>query len=421
MNALIRRMILVAWAAGVPAGSLAVGVGECEWMRPLDGAVVVGQIYRIEVPPDVMGRSHRFPTDMRIIDAEGRQWPFYLESMEERTVYQSIATESINQAWVEGAEPYARVDLHIKDPPTGHPRYRHSQVTMRTTGRDFIRRVEVLGSDDQVSWASLGKGFLIEVREPRPISESTVYYPVSDYPFVQIRVYPNARNANERFTVNNPGLFMDVTAERPGRPVALKQLETPKADRVADANVVLVDLQHDHQPVRYVRLRGGRGDYFRRVVIYVRNDEKGAWRYAGSGDIHRIGSSVKDQVRVNVSGRFLKCELYHYDDAPLELESIEVVSARPFLLVEALHDRPAVLYYGSPFVDSPRYDLQARLAQQAAPVQDTLSLGEPLRNPAAKRQGYGSWGPWLAGAAIGLASLAIILVIVRMFKRTMPA
>ena len=69
------------------------------------------------------------------------------------------------------------------------------------------------GSENQSDWGLLGAGYLVDHSRVR-VCNKTLQYPVSTFPFLQVRVYPNARNASEPLSVS--GLAIANTVEKPG-------------------------------------------------------------------------------------------------------------------------------------------------------------------------------------------------------------
>jgi len=395
----------------------AVEIKSFEWMRPIVEGSSPGTIFRVEVPSDIYARSHNFPDDIRIYDANEKQWPFFLEYEQAQSGFREVPADRVNMAWTEGPDQYLRLDLRVRRDESSSGRPKHNHVLLETSGRDFIRRVEVFGSEDQSTWALLGQGYLIDVSEPGRIEESAVHYTPSDYPFVQVRVFPNARNAMESFSINRADIRTIEPATATTRIVPHQRLEVPKNEQRPDAEVVLLDLENEHHPVESIVLRAEGGDYLRRVVVSIRDDSNEPWRYAGAGDIHRIGVSTKDKIPLQGHGRYIKCELYHYDDPPLQLSTIEVRTTRSHLVIESQSGSDPVLYYGGQFVTAPQYDLKSRAKMKSKEEWGLGSLGDAAPNPAFRKTGYGSWGKYLATGAVGLASLAVMMVLVRMFKR----
>ncbi len=335
MMALIAHALL-SDARGATAASF-------EWMRPIIGDVQTGRIFRVAIPPDVYAQCDSFPHDIRIFDDRNAQWPFFLQSRPPKLAHTVLSAESVNAAWVEGNERYFRIDLAVERQADAL-RTRHGRVSVHSTGQDYVRRVEIYGSDDQTAWGLLGKGYLVSVHDPRRIEENAVDYPESDFPHLQVRVYPNTRDARETFDIIRVLLQIERTEEIPTYRLHAQTIPTPSSDLVDEAQVLVLDLGYEHHPVEAVRLQASGGDYMRHVVIHTRDHADAPWRFGGAGDIHRIGSSVKDEIPVRREGRYIKCEIYHYDDAPLTLDVIEAHAIRDYLIIEAQSDRPSVLY-----------------------------------------------------------------------------
>ena len=383
------------------------------WRYPVMENTVAARLYRVEIPVDLYGRAEQFPRDVRLFDETGRQWPLYVEPPPGPGAAQTIKADVINRAWVEEPDRYLRVDVRMAE---GATRPRHNQVVLHTTGAEFIRRVEVFGSEKQTEWALLGKGYLLNGREPRPIAEDTIHYAESDYPWLQVRVYPNARQALETFEVGMIEARWFTRQDAARRVLPHELAETPREDWLATAQTLVLDLGHERVPADAVRL-SGRGEYVRRVVVASRNRDDEPWRHAGVGDVHRIGESLKDEVAIRAAARYLKVDVYHDDDPPLTIERIDVLAARPYLVFEAQHGGPAALYVGSATVEGAQYDLARRSEGRDAAVWPEVTLGEAEANPAYRATGYGRWGRVLAVAAVGVASLAVIAVMVGMFRR----
>ena len=410
-----RIAALVLLSSGLAA---AAATRDFEWMRPIEGATEPGGIYRLELPPDVPARSHQFPGDLRIVDGDGKQWPFLLQRHPAEPTHQALSARTLNTAWVDTPpHPYLRIDLAIESGPDG-ARPTHNQLRLLTSGGDFVRRVEIYGSEQQTEWGLLGEGYLIQTHRPRPMTENTIDYPSADYPHLQIRIHPNVRNALERFSVQRAEARMSRPPDRPTATVEPARLTPAKADRQDGAQILLLDLGEPKQPIEALRIRGGQGDYVRRVTVHTRDESDAPWRYAAAGDIHRIGDRVKDRLPLRATGRYLLCAIYHYDDEPLAIDTVQVELLRQSLIVEAQPGPAPALYYGGVYAKAPRYDLEARLDQPRRQTATLLPLGAPTANPAFKPPGYGRFGPLLATLALAATSLAVLFVIVRMFRQT---
>ena len=386
------------------------------WRQEISGGGETGVLYRIRVPRDVFDGCRVFPSDLRILDDAGRQWPLFVFLREGRTITETVPAKTLNASLVEKKDRYLRQDFVIPvDAETGKRR-KHNQMIVRTSGSDFVRRVEVYGSENQSDWGLLGAGYLVDHSRDVRVCNKTLQYPVSTFPFLQVRVYPNARNASEPLSVS--GLAIANTVEKPGEyeDVPLTESYVEQKELKEGCQVVVYDTGAEHRPVERVILRAGDREYVRSLRVFGRNEETNTWRWVADGEIHKLGASVQDTVNLNGFGfRFLKVELFNYDDAPFRRLDVKAQAVARYLVVESLGG-PAALYYGAPDVDLPRYDLNRRRGDEAAAA-PLLGLQDRADNQLRKKSGFGRYGPWLAAAAVGLVSLLVLWIIVSMMKR----
>lgn len=386
-----------------------------EWRQPLPGGLEQGKLYRLVVPPEVYDGSRMFPSDLRIINENGVQWPFYVWTPAGSTESQYLQVDMLNAST---AERYLRQDVFIKPDPRTGARRQHSQVIVKTPGRDFIRRVEVYGSEDSREWALLAMGYLVDHSRDVHISNNSIRYPVSTYPYLQVRVYPNARDATE--TVTLQGVFVMTTQEQPGesQEIELKSVEVTGDDLKEGCQVLAFDVGAKNRPVEKLAVRARDREYARCIRVYGRNEDTNTWRWVADGEIHRIGKDIQDEVALRGSSyRFLKIELYNYDDAPLGKVEVKAQAVPRYLVFEVQGGAGPQLYYGSIAALSPRFDLARRKGDEEAAKAILVRPGERVSNQLHKESRWGKWGPWLAGLAVGIVSLIVIWSVVGMLKR----
>lgn len=413
------RLLLIGLFALTGSTTFAATARDFAWRRPIPGPTETGELLRIPITEDLYGLTSRFPNDIRVLDEDGTPWPFFHYAPRPQHTTDPVPHTILNRAWFAGgpAEPsYYRLDLQIFPDNTGRPR-QHNQVRLTTTGSDFIRRVEIYGAESPGDWGLLGAGYLVNHRHPRRV-EDIVTYSEASYPYLQIRVYANVRNALEEVEVSSIALQRRTTT----RPYATREiphelLPLPRSERQDDTQIILLRTTYAGQPVHSIRITA-QGDYVRRVTLSTRNTDRDPWRFAGSGDVYQVGPLRQTTLIANGRGAFWKLHIPHYDDAPLEIEELELRTAVDYLIIEAASERDAMLYFGSDRVTSARYDLRARFEQMSLSP-DSLPeriLEERQTNPAHQLHRMQRLEPWLIPAAIAVASLTVVWIVVRMFR-----
>ena len=323
------------------------------------------------------------------------------------------------------AERHLRQDLRIlpDESPRAAGRPRHDRITLNTGGSQFIRRVEVYGSENQSDWAKLAAGYLIDQDQETRALSRTIVYPVSDFPFLQVRIYPNARDATEEIDLRSVSVASTRRTDGELEDESLSLAAVPATELEDGVQGVVLDQGVMNRPIMRIRLDVGTREFVRAVRVQGRNYETNMWRWVADGCIHRIGDQESLSIDVNdVPYRYYKVEIFNHDDAPLAVDRAVGQCVPRYLVFEARGAGDAFVYSGSASLGSPQYDLQRRTNAKELPTLREIRLGSPEPNPNRRPPaGFGSWGRWLALAAIGAVSALVIWVIVSMVRRETSA
>lgn len=391
-----------------------------QWSQPLEGEFSAGTLYRATTPPEVFDGCEGFPGDIRIIDENGEQWPFYVWVPSGSRHFEAADAQNLNSLVVDSPERYLRQDLRIlPDPATGKPRP-HNQISLQTPGHDFIRRVEVYGSDGDAVWGLLGSGYVVNHSRDAHAANDTITYPLSTLPLLQARLFPNARNLNETLAIERLSAGMWVSQPGEQQTVSLRETEISKEERRKESQVLIFDTGARGQPLEQLVIRAAENDYARSVKISGRNENTASWQWVADGEIHRIGKDVQDTVGIKeTTDRLLKVEIFHYDDRPLTQVQVEAIAVPRYLVFEAGSGHSPVLYFGAG-VEAPRYDLERRKGREAVSSAPVVKLRARAANPMHKTTTVSSLERhqhWLAILAVGISSLLVLWVILGMLRK----
>lgn len=388
------------------------------WRQRLEGAFEPDHLCRVMVPGEVFDGCRVFPDDLRILDDQDQQWPFYVWIPAPKTVMENVPVRLVNASEIARPERCLRQDMEVRPDARTGARREHNGVVVHTSGGDFLRRVEVLGSEDGSRWWDLGKGYLVDHRQGAEVQNRVIRYPTSTYPLLQVRVYPDARNASETFALRSVSPIRTVETAGQLEDVPLRMIEPAEDDRKDGCQVLVVDTGAGGRPVERLVVGSDEREYARAVNLYGRNAETNAWRWAASAEIHRLGEDVSETLMLErVAYRFLKLEIYHYDDPPLPHPTVLARAVPRYLVFEAGPGRRAEVYYGSERIGAPRYDLRRRATETAAAAAPVAALGPRERNTLFKTSWLSRYGSWLAAIVVALVSALVIRVIVGMLKR----
>lgn len=414
----MKRLLLNSALAVVAVLSVADAEGRMmsrfEWKRPLEGTFVAGEQGRLAIAGDVFGRARNFPDDLRIFGDDGTQWPFFIHVPKMSDGRDRIELSVLNKSFVSGDEPYLQFDLKV--PSVSGKLPVHNQLELYSSGYGFVRRVEVFTGDGN-ALGLLASGYLIDFSGQQDARNRTIRYPDSDVGRLHVRIYPNAQSADETFNLVAARMWYCTVQEPEKEAVAVQLLELPDREKESDAQSALFDLGEINRPVEFVSFRVASESYARCVAVYGRNTAHDSWVRVGGGEIHQLDDDADNEIRIRARHRFLKVNVFHYDDQPLDITDIQFEAVPRYLVFEAAGSGSAALYFQGWDIKAPRYDLAGRIDKEdvtALPLVRTLEA-EPNRS--AKTERWRKYSKLFAGLAVGAVSLLVIWIIVSMLRQ----
>jgi uncharacterized protein DUF3999 len=221
----------------------------------------------------------------------------------------------------------------------------HDRVALAVTGRSFVGRATVLGSDDRRTFTSLGATTIFDLAGAGGRARSTVVtFAASDFRYLELRA---------------TGVRKIVGATVSGKPQ--RRLLRPVAARVssrqeARQTVLLVDLGYSHIPVDRLRLTASTLRYDRPVEVEERDAGAQGWTPVAGGRVFRYFGRTSPALVVGVRARRLRITIGNGDDPPLRGLHLEALARPERILVEGGHPGPLELLYGGRPRTSPDYD-----------------------------------------------------------------
>lgn len=417
MRCFATSLVLLTAAGWTLAPAATLPLETFAWRAPLRGSFTNGALYRLKVPLDVLDGSRAFPADLRILDREGHEWPFYVwragalrEQMRPRV------------EWLEtrAQEPPARavqVDLRVH-PARAAAALRHDRVLVVTSGQDFVRRVEILGSDDRAAWRPLGEGHLVDEPRDARLGNRLIEYGATNVPYLRVLVYPSARNAQEVITVRSIDVLPAEAGELAEQRQPLARLAVPAEDLKVGVQTLEYDVGFQNLPLQRLRMEAADETYARPVKVFGRNIATNAWRWVADGGLHRMDGQVRSSVDLREAPyRFLKVELYHYEQSPLTVTSAVVELEPSFIIFEAQEGARPYLYFGASRFMLPRYDLPRRATEAEILAAPACEAGPRQRNPSRLARSLRQYGRWMGAAALGVFGILGALVLVNVIRR----
>jgi len=284
----------------------------------------------------------------------------------------------------------------------------HNRLVVYTSGRRFVRKVEAEGSRDGRHWTLLATGYVLDL-EGR-VNRRILSYADSDVPAVRVRVYPDPKKQQDRFTVLDASLFHREEEAVEVEPVALEARVERQSETKPRAQILLFDARAKNRPIESVALDVRDKAFVRAVRVYGRNAGGDRWRWVGERIIYRLAR--QEHLRFPLQRfayRYMKLEIPYGAEGPLTVDGVRAEAFVRYLVVEAGSGSSPALYYGAevlsrvapPYVEAPRATAPESRLQPRVRLSDRSPVGEP------KEEDMPQWVAVavVAGAAVLFASV----------------
>lgn len=412
MKKLLLGLLAVA-ALGTQVGADEIAA-RLELCRPLESQPGKGAAGRLLIPGDVFDQTRNFSADLRLLDQAGTQWPFFITTPVDRTISEKRIPQILNKSFVGGREPYWEFDLLL---PEKDRLAVHNRLEISTSGRDFVRRVQIFRDAENGARAHLASGYLICFPENRDARNQTISYPDSDAARLHVQVYTSAKNANETFDVHSVAVYClnKIPAER--EPVAASRCPVPAKETDEKTQTFILDTGFKNRPVEFITFDVAGTSFVRCVSVYGRNAENEPWQNAGGGEIHRLEKDTETTIRVQAAYRWIKADIRKDDNLPLDVREVRLEAVPRYLVFEAVGKDPARLCFRGWDIPAPRYDLRRRIPEIDAMTLPLFATGPTEPNKGTQVSCFRKYSKLLGAAAVGAVSLLMVWIIISMIRR----
>ncbi len=127
------------------------------WRAPLRGPLTSGTLYRVQIDPAIFDGSKAFPTDMRILDEDGRDWLFFPYSPDDAEPTVELPLKLTRPS--DASESGGSIQTIFFDAAHRSVPMRRIEFTVETP--QFARPVKIFGRDSATNqWRWMADGAL---------------------------------------------------------------------------------------------------------------------------------------------------------------------------------------------------------------------------------------------------------------------
>ena len=391
---------------------------DWQFSKPVEASSTNDGYLRVSVDGEVYRRSQRSLADLRLVDDLGKEVPYSIYAQRETTTQESYEPKIFNRAVLPGA--YSTLTLDLEQEAESNT------LVLRTSSRNFKRRVEIAGSSDRKQWFVLkADGYIFDFSGDQKIHLTTIKYPDSKYRYLQVKVW----NGKEEPLAIEGARLSRVKTTPARRAVRGVRLHSREEDAKLKATVCVLDLSYENLPADFLLIDTPEENFSRMVEIQAGNDLK-TWESSEQGDLYRFRtdrySVEKKTLRFpEMRCRYLKLLIYNHDDPPLKLAAFEVQSVEEDLVCRTQPDRIYLLYYGNPQTHAPRYDFERLKNYLSLETIPRVRLGTESENlsfrPSGPKRPWTERQPFLFWGVLVLMVFGLGAYIVRLMMKVKTA
>lgn len=362
--------------------------------------------------------------DLRVIDQSGKEVPSHVVVEQERDTLNVRPVEMIDRVLAPDGRFSFVIDL-------GAEPVRHDRIILTTSAVNFSRRVRIETSSDNRNWAVTREdGYIYSFRSDSTVKYLGVEYPISTRRYLRVTIFNPPEPGEKLIEVTDAEVAIDAAPEP-----ELIELPVASLKRSEDAKqrttIFDLDLGFRNIPSTAIEIESEETNFHRRIEVEGRQQiesdpklEPITWSAIGSGEIHRVSINGYKSSNLKIDYpestlRYLKITFHHYDDRPIRIDGIKVLSLPRRLVFRAEPGNSYRLFYGNHSASRPRYDLERMIR--------FIDLGEAQKATLGPRQGRDrsvepgeekSGHPaWLIGVLIASA-VVLLWLIFRLAKKT---
>jgi hypothetical protein len=365
---------------------------------------------RLALPLDIDGGPDSAYTDVRVIDADGREVPYALDI--DPKVSPGVNAQLSDVGFVPGQFTQAVADA-------GDSGTLHSAIWIETTQPTFFEHVQIATSDDRRTWTVVTRDALIYRVEFNDRGTTQVAYGPSRARWVRVRIL----NGSKQFPITGASFPAVVV---PPQLVLLSN--TQSARQSGSDTVVTFDFGTPNTNLGAVAFETTTPQYYRNVAFERPANGESGWEQFASSPISSYRSQRHAETATgaistgNQHVRSLRVSVQNGNDKPLAGLRVTPLGYSHRIVFQAMPGARYRLLWNDPDAVAPVYDLGDVLQHEPWTVAAAVTLGGAASTAFAGSAGTGT--PWLQQAAlpIALALLFVVLLVVALIAmRAKPA
>lgn len=326
----------------------------------------------VALESSVLARCKQDLSDLRIVDTDGRLVPTWITPPVESEEPSPFQTRLFRASKKPGKWSEIWIDKGAK--------VLTREVILETSSKDFIRKVELRGSDNgKDTYVILMDGLVIDLEKPLPIRSLEIPHHVNNFQYIQIRIIDDEQPP---LKIENVSCRAPSSGSGLTRPLDVRVMEN-RVVPSTNATVIVADLGERRFPVTGIRISTESKTFGKTATVWGGNNSStDSWTKLHEGPLFRMQKeeASKEQLSATFQPqlcRYIKVEISG-PGGPVAVNDLEARSAVRIAVFDYRKGPDYRLYYENP---QAKTDEIAALKQQmnvnaVASIAQEIGLGK---------------------------------------------
>lgn len=361
------RAILPICLAGILAGACAVFAGEFDpagwkYFRPIriQDAVKSGPL-TMELPCEILDKCRPDLADIRVASTDLNLVPYRINDLSPPVEPEPFPGLIFRVARNKASHTDHWVDKTDKVLTTG--------IIIKTTETDFMRRVELRGTDNMKDiYVVRLDGLIVDKPGPVPLRVLRIDHPRNNFRYVMVRIL---NEGHPPLKVQGIGFFPPAQAP-PHEDQSGLRIQENRVESGSGGTVVIGDLGPNRYPMTQLQVSTRDENFVKKARLSVSDSHVGNdWNLVHEDTLYRIADddALAENLTLSFSGqlpRYFKLTLEGDVGRPVTVDSLTVLGLKPRMVFPYRKGKRYRLYYGNP--DTPPATFRAASANLPAPA-----------------------------------------------------
>lgn len=324
-----------------------------EFGKVLEGSRISTDGYGIfDLDSEVYNGSSADLRDLRVVDTQGRETQYFISSGQESEQQFKDDASIIKRVFAPKDKDYSIIIVDA-----GDKRLPVNQVDLDISNKDFLKRVEIQGSDELDIWCDINsENYIYHISEKGIRSTSLNFEPVR-HKYIKLKIYNEANNPLQIQSVKVWFNKIHNYADR----VTYTNTVSREENKLHKETSLILDLKYYNLPVNAVELKSGDINFDRKVRIETGN-HLDKMTQIGMGEIYNYSlnniSLNKAVIDFNqIPCRYVRLLISNFDNQPLNVLETKVYGPKKKVIFKTEAGKVYSIFYGSKSACNPVYEI----------------------------------------------------------------